>query len=91
MLTVNCPEVDLSTGPRLVQEGAGDSVASTEVVPEIRSGNTNNVDPALTNEFRDSLDDAQPDRLAHEIGLVSVTGGQDPRYIVSCRSTHLLS
>lgn len=93
-MTENCPAIDLHTGPRVIQEGNvqdGDPAVVAGLVPvspgrEIRSPEqADNFSPSITNEFRQTSDDPQPDRLVHEIGLVSVTGGQDPRYIVSRR------
>ncbi|KAF8864018.1 hypothetical protein BDZ45DRAFT_685576 [Acephala macrosclerotiorum] len=89
LLADNCPDIDLNNGPRLVKEGTtqdGDPAETPEVAPTVRGGGTcpemeNDIDPAITNEPRQTAGDPQPDRLAHEIGLVSVTGGQDPRYI----------
>jgi hypothetical protein len=84
LLTDNCPEIDLRVGPRVIQEDTGYPAPSAEVAPVSRVDEpVDRINPAISNEFREASDDNQPDRLAHEIGLVSVTGGQDPRYIVS--------
>ncbi|CZR58163.1 uncharacterized protein PAC_08054 [Phialocephala subalpina] len=89
MLTQNCPDIDLEKGPRIIRDGTiqdGNPADTAETALDPRGGGTHpdlaeNIDPAITNESQQTTDDSQPDRLAHEIGLVSVTGGQDPRYI----------
>ncbi|KUJ15287.1 uncharacterized protein LY89DRAFT_750611 [Mollisia scopiformis] len=86
LLTENCPDIDVKSGPRIVQDGTPQDGDSVEAAPPAHEGAThmeeeNNIDPAIANDVQQTSDDCQPDRLAHEIGLVSVTGGQDPRYV----------
>lgn len=84
----NCPDIDLKSGPRIIHDGTAQDGDFVEAAPPAHGGAThmeeeNNIDPAIANDVQQTSEDCQPDRLAHEIGLVSVTGGQDPRYVVS--------
>lgn len=77
----HCPEVDLGNGPRVVRENNAQDDDS------LRNASTSDThhsmqDPGTTSLEQSSIaDNGQPERLAHEIGLVSVTGGQDLRYV----------
>jgi hypothetical protein len=90
----NCPEFDLNQGPRVLHENnfheplAPAHLQSRDQRQATPAGNSipfqgGDVQHRNTIETHQSPDanDTQPERLAHEIGLVSVTGGQDLRYV----------
>ncbi|KAG4433307.1 hypothetical protein IFR05_011204 [Cadophora sp. M221] len=71
----HCPEVDLDGGPRILQENN----------LQDREHRSSSIGVETQHTAQDSIPSAaenpQPERLAHEIGLVSVTAGQDLRYV----------
>ncbi|KAH7346719.1 fungal-specific transcription factor domain-containing protein [Rhexocercosporidium sp. MPI-PUGE-AT-0058] len=74
-LATHCPGVDVSSGPRLIQENnlqSGEHYGSS-IYDDTQHTAQASLPPAVENP--------QPERLAHEIGLVSVTAGQDLRYV----------
>ncbi|KAL5318493.1 hypothetical protein ACEPPN_013554 [Leptodophora sp. 'Broadleaf-Isolate-01'] len=75
MLGMHCPEVDLNGGPRIIQENnlQGGEHRSSPASIETQHAVQDSVPSATENP--------QPERLAHEIGLLSVTAGQDLRYV----------
>ncbi|KAL3426744.1 hypothetical protein PVAG01_00253 [Phlyctema vagabunda] len=91
VISSRCPDVDLNEAPRVIGYNGterGDSPASINNA-QYSLDTSNNRQPtsengvSATNTERQApiVEEAQPERLAHEIGLVSVTGGQDLRYV----------
>ncbi|RDW64982.1 hypothetical protein BP6252_10633 [Coleophoma cylindrospora] len=94
ILSDRCPEVDLSEGPRIVQENA----VTAQIQPDQNVPQPANLDASSGIETVETIaninttisaesqsqplisEAAQPERV-HEIGLISVTGGQDLRYV----------
>lgn len=74
-VTTHYPEVDLSSGPRILQEATFQD-KDHRSNPEL--GGTQHIAQV---SIQSGTDTAPPERLAHEIGLVSVTAGQDLRYV----------
>lgn len=80
-LASHCPEVDLGSGPRLISDN---NVQDGNILHNINKNDTHHSMKGqdTTNLERSSAtDNGQPETLAHEIGLVSVSGGQDLRYV----------
>merc|ERR1712093_35179 len=74
-LATHCPEIDARSGPRINHDnGFQDGERSSLTV----SGDAQQPAQAFVPPVADNT---QPERLAHEIGLLSVTGGQDLRYV----------
>ena len=88
MLTERCPEVDLSEGPRVLPENERiEQTINQDQRPLPALGIFDNppegpLSSSAHHPRQTSTSiETQPERLAHEIGLVSVTGGQDLRYL----------
>ena len=69
IITTRCPDVDLVEGPRIVHEGSHEEISRNRVPATLQPQQTS------------TADDPQSENFAHEIGLVSVTAGQDMRYV----------
>ena len=74
-LATHCPEVDVGGGPSIVHEG---NYQEGEHHSASLGGDTQHTSQVTG---QPTSENPQPERLAHEIGLVSVTAGQDLRYV----------
>ncbi|KAK0107787.1 hypothetical protein ONS96_003580 [Cadophora gregata f. sp. sojae] len=74
-LTTRCPDIDVRSGPRVSHDSSSqDGEQSTVTLDGEAQHSTRSSIPSAT-------DTTQPEHMAHEIGLLSVTAGQDLRYV----------
>ena len=74
-LATHCPEIDARSGPRINHDNSFQDGERSSIT---LSGDAQQPAQAF---LPPAADTTQPERLAHEIGLLSVTAGQDLRYV----------